>query len=73
LSAYNDKETLSTLKFGNRAKNIKNKVVQNAERSAKELLVLLNEAEGKVTKITELVKMIQTKILALLNEAPSDV
>ncbi len=73
MSAYNDKETLSTLKFGNRAKNIKNKVVQNAERSAKELLVLLNEAEGKVTKITELVKMIQTKILALLNEAPSDV
>ena len=43
LSAYNDRETLSTLKFGNRAKNIKNKVTQNAERSAKELLILLNE------------------------------
>lgn len=27
LSAYNDRETLSTLRFGNRAKNIKNKVV----------------------------------------------
>lgn len=26
LSAYNDRETLSTLRFGNRAKNIKNKV-----------------------------------------------
>ena len=26
---YNDKETLSTLRFGNRAKSIKNKVIQN--------------------------------------------
>jgi len=58
LSAYNDRETLGTLRFGNRAKNIKNKVVQNAERSAKELLIALNEAEGKISKITELVKLI---------------
>ena len=37
-SSYNDKETLSTLRFGTRAKTIKNKVKQNAERSSKELL-----------------------------------
>ena len=30
LSAYNDRETLSTLRFGNRAKSIKNAVKQNA-------------------------------------------
>jgi kinesin family member 5 len=58
LSAYNDRETLSTLRFGNRAKSIKNKVVQNAERSAKELLIALNEAEAKIEKITELVQLI---------------
>ena len=58
LSAYNDRETLSTLRFGNRAKNIKNKVVQNAERSAKELLILLNDANGRIDKLTDLVKCI---------------
>jgi hypothetical protein len=32
--------------------------VQNAERSAKELQILLNDAEAKIEKVTELVKMI---------------
>ena len=73
LSAYNDRETLSTLRFGNRAKSIKNKVVQNAERSAKELLIALNEAEAKIEKITELVKLIQGKLSQIIKEAPSDV
>jgi len=36
--------------------------VQNAERSAKELLIALNEAEAKIEKITELVKLIQGKL-----------
>ena len=58
LSAYNDRETLSTLRFGNRAKNIKNKVTQNAERSAKELLGALTDAESKIAKMTELVTLI---------------
>ena len=44
-SQYNDRETLSTLRFGMRAKSIKNKIKQNTERSAKELLILLNAAE----------------------------
>jgi kinesin family protein 5 len=30
MSQYNDRETLSTLRFGNRAKSIKNAVKQNA-------------------------------------------
>lgn len=41
-SKYNDRETLSTLRFGNRAKSIKNKLKQNAERSAKDLILALN-------------------------------
>jgi len=47
------------LRFGNRAKNIKNKVTQNAERSAKELMILLAQVETKLDKITELVKLVQ--------------
>ena len=73
LSAYNDRETLSTLRFGNRAKSIKNKVVQNAERSAKELLVALNEAESRIEKITEVVTLLQGKLRQLIKEAPTDI
>lgn len=47
-SKYNDRETLSTLRFGLRAKSIKNKVKQNAERSAKELLICLAACEKKL-------------------------
>ena len=61
-SAYNDRETLSTLRFGLRAKSIKNKVKQNAERSAKELLICLTAAEKKIGQITDLVAMIQAKL-----------
>ena len=73
MSAYNDRETLSTLRFGNRAKSIKNKIVQNAERSAKELLIALNEAESKIERITEIVRLVQSKLLQMIKEAPSDV
>jgi len=55
LSAYNDRETLSTLRFGNRAKSIKNAVKQNAQRSAKELIGLLAVAEEKIAKTTQLI------------------
>ena len=43
--AYNDRETLSTLRFGNRAKAIKNKPIANAQRSAKELLGELEKSK----------------------------
>jgi len=39
---------LSTLRFGNRAKNIRNKPKQNVERSAKELNILLDAAYNKI-------------------------
>ena len=62
LSQYNDRETLSTLRFGNRAKSIKNAVKQNAQRSAKELLGLLNVAEDKLKKHTEVLAQVQSRI-----------
>ena len=47
-NSFNDRESLSTLRFGQRAKSIKNKVTINAEKSTKELMIKLNEAEDKI-------------------------
>ena len=44
-SAYNEVETLSTLRFGIRAKSIKNKARVNAELSPAELKILLKKAQ----------------------------
>ena len=48
-SSYNDQETLSTLRFGVRAKAIKNKAKINAELSPTELKQLLKKAQNQVT------------------------
>ncbi len=48
-SSYNDAETLSTLRFGMRAKTIKNKPKINAELSPAELKALLRRAQAQVT------------------------
>ena len=66
MSAYNDRETLSTLRFGLRAKSIKNALKQNAQRSAKELLELLKVSDAKIAKNTELVSLIQAKVKSVL-------
>lgn len=47
-SSYNDAETLSTLRFGVRAKAIKNKAKINAELSPLELKQLLKKAQNQV-------------------------
>jgi len=46
----NQAETLSTLRFGQRAKLIKNKVVANTQQSVKELMMKLKQAEEKNKK-----------------------
>ncbi|KAI9808438.1 MAG: Kinesin heavy chain [Pycnora praestabilis] len=48
-SSYNDAETLSTMRFGVRAKAIKNKAKINAELSPTELKQLLKKAQNQVT------------------------
>ena len=48
-SSYNDAETLSTLRFGTRAKSIKNKAKVNAELSPAELKSLLKKSQGQCT------------------------
>jgi kinesin family protein 5 len=44
-SIYNFAETISTLKFGVRAKTIKNKVTINEELSREQLIANLKKAE----------------------------
>ena len=54
-SSFNDAETLSTLRFGVRAKTIKNKARMNVELSPAELKALLKEAKGRVVLFQEYV------------------
>jgi kinesin family protein 5 len=46
-SSYNEAETLSTLRFGMRAKSIKNKAKVNADLSPAELKALLKKVKGE--------------------------
>ena len=56
-SVSNSSETLSTLRFGSRAKNIKNKAVINVEKSPEEFKAMLAAAEDKILKLeTEMSK-----------------
>uniref|UniRef100_A0AAV1UG35 Kinesin-like protein n=1 Tax=Peronospora matthiolae TaxID=2874970 RepID=A0AAV1UG35_9STRA len=49
-SSFNASETISTLRFGMRAKSIKNKAVVNVQRSVAEYESLLAAAEKKIAK-----------------------
>ncbi|KAJ6789324.1 hypothetical protein PWT90_01064 [Aphanocladium album] len=61
-SSYNDAETLSTLRFGTRAKNIKNKAKVNAELSPAELKALLKKAQGQVTNFESYISNLESEI-----------
>lgn len=62
MCSYNDKETLSTLRFGYRAKSIKNKPIINVERSVKELTSLLEAAELKIKNHEDLILKLQNQL-----------
>ncbi|RDA88711.1 hypothetical protein CP532_4132 [Ophiocordyceps camponoti-leonardi (nom. inval.)] len=61
-SSYNDAETLSTLRFGTRAKSIKNKAKVNAELSPAELKALLKKAQGQVTNFETYIQNLEGEI-----------
>ncbi|KAL6860086.1 Kinesin heavy chain [Amphichorda felina] len=61
-SSYNDAETLSTLRFGTRAKSIKNKAKVNAELSPAELKSLLKKAQGQVTNFENYIASLEGEI-----------
>lgn len=61
-SSYNDAETLGTLRFGMRAKSIKNKAKVNAELSPAELKMLLKKAQGQVTNFENYIANLEGEI-----------
>ena len=61
-SSYNDQETMSTLRFGVRAKAIKNKAKINAELSPVELKALLKKAQSQVTTFESYVSALEGEV-----------
>ncbi|KAG9236774.1 putative kinesin heavy chain [Amylocarpus encephaloides] len=61
-SSYNDAETLSTLRFGMRAKAIKNKAKVNAELSPTELKQLLRKAQSQVTTFEQYLHTLDAEV-----------
>ena len=58
-STYNEEETLSTLRFGNRAKTIINRATANVERSAAELKALLAKAEAEIARLKGIIRVLR--------------
>ncbi|KAF8846875.1 kinesin-domain-containing protein [Acephala macrosclerotiorum] len=61
-SSYNDAETLSTMRFGMRAKAIKNKAKINAEISPAELKALLKKAQSQVSTFEQYIQTLDGEI-----------
>lgn len=66
---FNEQETISSLKFGIRAKTIKNKVTQNAELSREQLMKLLEEEKTKSTRLEAHIAFLQAHIKNALKAA----
>jgi kinesin family protein 5 len=61
-SSYNDAETISTLRFGVRAKAIKNKAKVNAELSSSEMKQLLRKAQSQMTNFESYISALEGEI-----------
>ncbi|KAI4869374.1 kinesin-domain-containing protein [Hypoxylon rubiginosum] len=61
-SSYNDAETLSTLRFGMRAKSIKNKAKVNAELSPAELKAMLAKAKSNITNFESYISNLEGEL-----------
>ncbi|CAO1619722.1 unnamed protein product [Parajaminaea phylloscopi] len=60
--AYNVDETISTLRFGVRAKSIKNKARVNAELSPAELKALLKKSQAEAAKYQQYIAALEAEI-----------
>lgn len=54
-SKYNEIETLSTLRFGERAKNVKNKIAMNQEFGMKQLKAMLEKANAEIARLNSVI------------------
>ncbi|EME83449.1 uncharacterized protein MYCFIDRAFT_38814 [Pseudocercospora fijiensis CIRAD86] len=60
--SYNDAETLSTLRFGERAKTIKQKAKINEELSPAQLKQLLKKAQGQLTTFESYISSLEGEV-----------
>ena len=61
-SAFNASETISTLRFGVRAKSIKNKVHINAELPPEQLKILLQKAKSDLLNLQFYTQLLETEV-----------
>lgn len=61
-SSYNDAETISTLRFGMRAKSIKNKAKVNAELSPQELKKQLKAVQHQAMKFEQYIALVESEL-----------
>ena len=71
-SVYNEAETISTLRFGQSAKKIKNKPKINKEYSIAELKHLLDEAEKVIESKNKRIKSLEKVIKTLGGDVPEE-
>lgn len=71
-SVYNESETLSTLRFGNRAKNIKNKPKINKEITTKELQLVIEKLEKELHWAKRRINMLESYIQINNLKVPKD-
>jgi kinesin family protein 5 len=69
-SSYNDQETMSTLRFGTRAKSIKNKAKVNAELSPTELKIMLKKAQTQITTFENYIASLEGEVRLWRNGEP---
>ena len=71
-SVFNEAETISTLRFGTRAKQIKNKPKVNKEYTVAELKLLLSKADAEVTKKERRIQVLEKCITDLGVAIPTE-
>ncbi|CAO3589512.1 unnamed protein product [Absidia cylindrospora] len=62
-SSYNEAETISTLRFGVRAKSIKNKAKVNADLSPAELKALLKKFKGETVSYQHYIQALEGEVI----------
>ena len=63
---YNLDETISTLRFGQRAKSIKNQVKINAHRSVTELELIVTKLQAEVTRLRAYTRTLEQELVTRL-------
>jgi len=71
-SSYNEAETISTLRFGIRAKNIRNKPKINREHTVAELKLLLAKTEAALLQRDTLISVLRQRLLDAGGTLPSE-